>query len=108
MGAKHTKFPGPVKLLAAVIHYEIKNETGIKSLMITTANLFETQEKSLRQEMKGVQYKLGTQKCRHESTACDKEEESSSKTEENNDRDEEEEEGGVTKSKPLKRCKRMH
>ena len=79
--------------------------------MIATAILFEAQEKSLRQAMKGVWYELGAQKHIHESAACDKEE-SSSKTEDNSDDDddddEEEEEDGVTKIKPLKRHKRTH
>ena len=90
--------PSPVKLLAAVIHHEIKNETGIKTSMITTANAFGPQEKSLRQAMKGAQYKSGSQKCRHESAACDKEEESSSSEEDDDDNDDD---SAVTKIKPL-------
>ena len=107
-GSQSHNLPGPVKLLTAVIHYEIKTETGIKSSMITTANLFDAQEKSLRQAMKGVWYALGTQRRRHESAAHDKEEESSSKTEDNSYSDDDREEGGIAKIKPLKKCKKMH
>ena len=107
-GSQSHNLPGPVKLLTPVIHYEIKTETGIKSSMITTANLFDAQEKSLRQAMKGVWYELGTQRRRHESAPHDKEEESSSKTEDNSYSDDNREEGGIAKIKPLKKCKKMH
>ena len=92
--------PGPVRLLATVIHYEVKNETGIKTLVIATATTFGAQMKSLRQAMKGVQYKLGSQKCRCESAAHDQEEESSSSEEDNDD------DGAFAKIKSLAKCKK--
>ena len=46
--------PGPVRTLAAILHYELKNETGIKVSISSTLKIFGTQEKQLHQALKGV------------------------------------------------------
>ena len=53
------------------------------------------------QALKGVHYESGSQKCRQEDAAHDKQEDSSSS--EKKDDDEEEDEGAVTRIKPLKK-----
>ena len=52
----------PVRVLAAILHYQLKIETGIK--IMATSKLFGTQEKPLHQALKGVHYESGLQKCR--------------------------------------------
>ena len=54
--------PNPVRTLAAILHYQLKNETGIKVTMMATSKLFGTQEKPLCQALKGVCYESGSQK----------------------------------------------
>ena len=101
-GSKSQNLPVPVQTLAAILHYQVKNEAGIK-VSAQTAKLFATQEKPIHQALKGVHYESGTQKCWRLDTACDNEEEtSSSETKDDDDEDE----GAVTKTKPLKKCKK--
>ena len=86
-----------------ILHYQVKNEAGIKVSIAQTAKLFATQEKPFCQALKGVHYESGTQNHRCLDKAHDKEEKSpSSETEDNDDEDE----GAVTKMKPLKKCKK--
>ena len=40
--------------LAVILHYQVKNEAGIKVSIAQTAKLFGTQEKPFRQALKGV------------------------------------------------------
>ena len=102
-GSKSQNLPVPVQTLAAILHYQVKNEAGIKFSIAQTAKLFGTQEKPFCQALKGVHYESGTQKCRCLDTAHDKEEESpSSETKDDGDEDE----GAVTKIKPLNKCKK--
>ena len=75
-----------------ILHYQVKNEAGIKVSITQTAKLFATQEKPFHQALKGVYYESGTQKCRHFDAAHDKEEESSSSETEDNDDDDAEDE----------------
>ena len=90
----------PVRALAAILHYQLKNETGIKISITTTSKLFGTQEKPLHQALKGVHYESGSQKCRQEDAAYDKQEDSFSSKEINDDDDDE---GAVTRKKLLKK-----
>ena len=101
--SKSQNLPVPVQTLAVILHYQVKNEAGIKVSIAQTAKLFATQEKPFHQALKGVCYESGTQKCRHLGAAHDKEEESpSSETEDDDDKDE----GAVAKMKPLKKHKK--
>ena len=103
-GSKSQNLPVPVQTLAVILHYQVKNEAGIKVSIAQTAKLFGSQEKPFCQALKGVCYESGTQKCRRLDTAYDKEEESpSSETE---DDDDDEDEGAVAKIKPLKKHKK--
>ena len=54
--------PGPVRTLAAILHYQVKNKTGIKVSISATLKVFGTQEKLLHQALKGVCYESSTQK----------------------------------------------
>ena len=54
----------PVRTLAAILHYQLKNETGIKISITITSKLFGTLEKLLHQALKGVHYESGSQKHR--------------------------------------------
>ena len=54
----------PFRTLAVILHYQLKNETGIKVSIMATSKVFGTQEKLLHQALKGVHYESGTQKCR--------------------------------------------
>ena len=56
--------PNPVRTLAAILHYQLKNETGIKISITATSKLFGAQEKLLCQALEGVFYESGSQKCR--------------------------------------------
>ena len=104
-GSKSQNLPNPVQTLAVILHYQVKNEAGIKVSIVQTAKLFGTQEKPFCQALKGVCYESSTQKCRCLDAAHDKEEEfSSSETE---DDDDDEDGGAVTKIKPLKKCKKL-
>ena len=94
--------PNLVRILAAILHYQLKNETGIKISIMATSKLLGAQEKPLHQALKGVHYESGSQKCKQEDAACDKQEDSSSSEEMDHD-DEEEDEGAVAKIKPLKK-----
>ena len=69
---------------------------------MATSKLFGAREKLLCQALKGVHYESGSQKCRWEDAAHDKQEDSSS-SEETNDDDEEEDEGAVARKKLLKK-----
>ena len=101
-GQLSQNLPNPVRTLAAILHYQLKNETGIKISIMATSKLFGTQEKLLCQALKGVHYESGSQKCRREDAAHDKQEDSSS-SEETDDDDDNEDEGAVTRIKPLKK-----
>ena len=105
-GSKSQNLPVPVQTLAAILHYQVKNEAGIKVSIAQTAKLFATQEKPFHQALKGVHYESSTQKCRCLDAAHDKEEESPSSETEDDDDDDDEDEGAVTKMKPLKKCKK--
>ena len=106
-GHKSQNLLNPVRTLAVILHYQVKNEVGIKVSIAQTAKLFGTQEKLFFQALKGVQYESGTQKCRHLDAACDKKEESfSSETEDNDDNDDNEDKGAFTRIKPLKAHKK--
>ena len=93
----------PVRALTAILHYQLKNETGIKISITATSKLFGTQEKLLLQALKGVHYESGLQKCRWEDAAHDKQEDSSSSGETNDDDDDDNDEGAVTRIKLLKK-----
>ena len=54
----------PVRTLAAILYYQLKNETRIKVSITATSKLFGTQEKPLHQALKEVYYGSGSQKCR--------------------------------------------
>ena len=69
---------------------------------MATSKLFGTQEKPLHQALKGVCYESGSQKCRWEDAAHDKQEDSSS-SEEMDDNDDDEDEGAVARIKLLKK-----
>ena len=103
-GSKSQNLLNPVRTFAAILHYQVKNEAGIKVSITQTAKLFGTQEKPFCQALKGVQYESGTQKCRCLDAACDKKEESSSS--ETDDNDDDEDKGAFTRIKPLKACKK--
>ena len=51
-----------VRTLAAILHYQLKNETRIKIAIMATSKLFGTQVKLLHQALKGVCYESGMQK----------------------------------------------
>ena len=53
-GYKSQNLPNPVRTLAAILHYQVKNEVGIKVSIAQTAKLFGTQEKLFHQALKGV------------------------------------------------------
>ena len=89
-----------------ILHYQFKNEAGIKVSITQTAKLFATQEKPFHQALKGVHYESSTQKHQHLDTAHDKEEESSSSETEDDDDDDDKDKGAVAKTKPLKKCKK--
>ena len=59
-GQLSQNLPNPVRTLAAVLYYQIKNETGIKISIMATSKLF-AQEKLLCQTLKGVHYESGSQ-----------------------------------------------
>ena len=88
-----------------ILHYQVKNEAGIKVSIAHTAKLFATQEKLFCQALKGVHYESSTQKCRRLDAAHDKEGESPSSETKDND-DDDKDEGAVAKMKPLKKCKK--
>ena len=69
--------PNPVRTLAAILYYQVKNEVGIKVSIAQTTKLFGTQEKPFHQALKGVQYECGTQKYRCLDATHGKKEESS-------------------------------
>ena len=100
-GSKSQNLPNPVQTLAVILHYQVKNEAGIKVSILQTVKLFGTQEKPFHQALKGVCYESSTQKSRHLDAAHDKEEESSS-----SETEDDEDEGAVTKIKPLNKCKK--
>ena len=105
-GQLSQNLPNPVRTLAAILHYLLKNETGIKVSIMTTSKLFATQEKQLHQALKGVCYESCMQKCRQEDAPHDKQEDSSSSEETNDDDDDDDDddkEGAVTRIKPLKK-----
>ena len=61
-GQQAQMLPGLVRTLAAILHYELKNETGIKVSISSSSKIFGTQEKQLHQALKGVQYESRSQK----------------------------------------------
>ena len=91
----------------AILHYKLKNETGIKVSISATLTVFGTQEKLLWQAMKAVNYESRSQKWRWESGAHDKEDLSSSDEEDDND-DDDELEGAFAKIKPLRQNKQKN
>ena len=52
-GQLSQNLPNPVRTLAAILHYQLKNETGIKVSIMPTSKAFGTQEKLLCQAQKG-------------------------------------------------------
>ena len=105
-GQLSPNLPNPVRTLAAILHYQLKNETRIKVSITATSKVFGTQEKLLPQALKGVHYESGSQKCRQEGAAHDKQEDSSSSEETDDDDDDDyddDKEGAVAKIKPLKK-----
>ena len=102
-GQLSQNLPNPVRTLAAILHYQLKNVTGIKIAIMATSKLFGTQEKPLHQALKGVHYESGMQKCRWEDTAYDKQEDSSSSEETNDEDDDDDKEGAVTRIKLFKK-----
>ena len=99
-GLKSQNLPNPVRTLAAILHYQVKNEVGIKVSIAQTAKLFSTQEKPFHQALKGVCYESSTQKCRHlDATHGKKEESSSSETEDNADDDDNKDKGAFARIK---------
>ena len=92
----------PVRTLAAILHYQLKNETSIKISIMATSKLFGIQEKPLCKALKGVCYESGSQKHRREDAAHDKPQDSSS-SEGMDDDDDNEDEGAVTRIKLLKK-----
>ena len=54
-GLKSQNMPNPVRTLAAILHYQVKNKVGIKVSIAQAAKLFGTQEKPFHQALKGVQ-----------------------------------------------------
>ena len=91
-----TFFPLPI-LVPITLAW--RYETRIKVFITATSKLFGTQEKLLCQALKRVCYKSGSQKCRREDTACDKQEDSSSSEETDDDEDK----GAVTRIKLFKK-----
>ena len=73
-GSKSQNLLNPVRTLAVILHYQVKNEVGIKVFITQTAKLYVTLEKPFHQALKGVCYESGTQKCRHLDATHDKEE----------------------------------
>ena len=61
-GSKSQNLPVPVQTLAPILHYQVKNEDGIKVSTVQTAKLFATQDKLFHQALKGVHYESSTQK----------------------------------------------
>ena len=61
-GQQAQNLPGPVRTLTEILHYELKNETGIKVSTSSTLKIFCIQEKQLCQALKGVRYESGSQK----------------------------------------------
>ena len=66
----------PVRTHAAILHCQLKNETGIKVSIMATLKVFSTQEKLLHKALKGVCYESGAQEHRQEDAAHDKVEDS--------------------------------
>ena len=105
-GKQAQNLPVPVRTLAAILHYKLKNETGIKVSILATSTVFGTQEKSLWQALEGVYYESESQKKRWESAAHDKQEELPSSDEvDDDDDDDDEPEGAFTRIKLLKQKK---
>ena len=53
-GYKSQNLLNPVRTLAVILHYQVKNEAGIKVSIAQTAKLFGTQEKPFHQALRGV------------------------------------------------------
>ena len=53
-GLKSQNLLNPVRTLAAILHYQVKNKVGIKVSIAQTAKLFGIQEKPFHQALKGV------------------------------------------------------
>ena len=68
-GQLSQNMPNPVRTLATILHYQLKNETSIKISITATSKLFGTLEKLLHQALKGVHYESGSQKHRREDAA---------------------------------------
>ena len=58
-GQLSQNLPNPVRTLASILHYQLKNETSIKISITASSKLFGTQEKPLHQALKGVHYESG-------------------------------------------------
>ena len=50
-GQLSQNLPNPVRTLVAILHYQLKNETGIKIAIMATSKLFGTQKKPLCQAL---------------------------------------------------------
>ena len=56
--------PASVKTQAAALVYLVKTKLGIDTSINSTAKIFNVSEKRLRQGLKGVKYKSGSQRKR--------------------------------------------
>ena len=62
--AASVNLPTSVKTLAAALMYLVKTKLGIDTSINSTAKIFDVSEKKLRQGLKGVKYKSGSQRKR--------------------------------------------
>ena len=60
-GSKSQNLPNSVQTLAVILHYQVKNEAGIKVSIVQTVKLFGTQEKPFCQALKGAHYESEVQ-----------------------------------------------
>ena len=62
--AASVNLPASVKTPAAALVYLVKTKLGIDTSINSTAKIFNVSEKRLRQGLKGVKYKSGSQRKR--------------------------------------------
>ena len=67
--SKAHNLPQAVAIFAAVLHWSIKEENGVKASILSMSSIFNVLEKQLHQTIKGVKYESGSQKKRHKSAA---------------------------------------
>ena len=94
-----------LELLLQYYTISLQNENRIKVSITATSKVFGTQEKPLHQALEGVHYESGSQKCRWQDAAHDKQEDSSSSEVTNDDHDEE---GAVARINCSKRSTRSN